>query len=94
MFVEQAYLKGSETMYDYNLYNLGQERVKNIQREAEKQRLIREAQEQGRVIVVNPLDTVRSQVGKVLIAAGEYMVSHSGVDVQRNVTVRQEVTQA
>ncbi len=63
-------------MWDY--LNLGQERIDELNRQAENHRLVQEAEQQGRVVHSGIYRTVRVYTGKLLIAAGQFMVARSG----------------
>lgn len=63
-------------MWDY--MNLSQERVNDLKREAENHRLVQEAAQQGRIEHSGVYHSIRVNTGKLLIAAGEFMVERSG----------------
>lgn len=63
-------------MWDY--LNLSQERINELNRQAENHRLVQEAEQQGRVVRHSAYRSIRVYTGKLLIAAGKFMVARSG----------------
>jgi len=63
-------------MFDYMV--IGQERIDELNRQAANHRLVQEAAQQGRLEKSGVYHSVRIQTGKILIAAGEFMVARSG----------------